>query len=53
MDTLHTIKTLAESLGTDYFGIADLSGARNFILMQGGPALLYVECASGHARSGG
>lgn len=39
MDTGNVIKTLAESLGTDYFGIADLSGARDFILMQGGPEI--------------
>jgi epoxyqueuosine reductase len=39
MDTVNAIKTLVESLGTDYFGIADLSGARDFILMQGGPEI--------------
>jgi epoxyqueuosine reductase QueG len=30
------IRTLARSLGTDYYGIADLGPARDFILMQGG-----------------
>ncbi|MGA2934979.1 MAG: 4Fe-4S double cluster binding domain-containing protein [Methanomicrobiales archaeon] len=39
MDTLNVIKSLAESLGADYFGIADLTEARNFILMQGGPEI--------------
>ena len=39
MDTGNVIKSLAESLGADYFGIADLSGARDFILSQGGPKI--------------
>ncbi len=39
METENVIKALAESLGTDYFGIADLTGARDFILMQGGPEI--------------
>ncbi len=39
MDIQNSIKTLAESPGTDYFGIADLSGARDFIFRQGGPEI--------------
>ena len=39
MDTGSVIKSLAESLGADYVGIADLAGARDFILSQGGPEI--------------
>lgn len=39
MDTGNVIKSLAESLGADYFGIADLTRARDFILLQGGPGI--------------
>ncbi len=30
MDTGNVIKSLAESLGADYFGIADLAGANGW-----------------------
>lgn len=33
------IQDLAESWGVDYFGVADLSPAHDFILAQGGPAI--------------
>jgi epoxyqueuosine reductase len=36
MDIGEVIKSYAESQGVDYFGIADLTGARNVILEQGG-----------------
>jgi epoxyqueuosine reductase len=39
MDTGNVIKSLAESLGADYFGVADLTSAKNFILQQGGPEI--------------
>ena len=39
MDTGNVIKSLAESLGADYFGIADLKPAQKFILEQGGPGI--------------
>jgi len=39
MDTGNLIKSLAESLGADYFGIADLTGVRDFIIQQGGPEI--------------
>jgi epoxyqueuosine reductase len=36
MDLGHRLKTLAETLGADYFGIADLEPAQDFIRSQGG-----------------
>ncbi len=36
MDLDAQLRTLALSLGADYFGIADLSSAHDFILAQGG-----------------
>ncbi|MBP1929963.1 epoxyqueuosine reductase QueG [Methanolinea mesophila] len=36
METAATLKHLAESLGADYFGVADLGSAREFVLAQGG-----------------
>ena len=33
------VKTLAEAMGTDFFGIADLSPAHDAILAQGGPVI--------------
>ena len=36
MELLDRIKTLTERLGADYFGVADLSSAHDFIARQGG-----------------
>jgi epoxyqueuosine reductase len=45
MDTAAIIKELAMSLGADYFGIADLSEAHNYILEQGGPEIAQYPFA--------
>ncbi len=39
------IKTLAESLGADYYGIADLTDAHDVILMQGGSRVAHYPRA--------
>ncbi len=39
MDIENVIRSVADSSGADYFGIADLRPAKNFILMQGGPGI--------------
>jgi epoxyqueuosine reductase len=45
METGTTIRKLAEGLGSDYFGIADLSAAHDFILAQGGPEIAHYPVA--------
>jgi epoxyqueuosine reductase len=39
------LRTLALSLGADYFGIADLSSAHDFILGQGGELVAWYPRA--------
>lgn len=39
MDLNKKIRKLAVSLGADYFGVADLTPAHDFILEQGGPRI--------------
>jgi epoxyqueuosine reductase len=43
MDT--QLRTLARSLGADYFGVADLSSAHDFILAQGGERVAWYSRA--------
>ncbi len=45
MDIATTLSTLAKTLGADYFGVADLSEARDFILEQGGPEIAEYPVA--------
>lgn len=45
MDLDAQLKALAFSLGADYFGVADLSSAHDFILAQGGERIARYPCA--------